>query len=518
MNPVVIIPTFICAGETQGAGSVTTTYDHMTPLADPGELSRCLASLRTVDGLGQIIVLVVSERGIAQEAADKVEAIALQFPDLAIAVIGADEEELVHDRFVQLGLNEMKREIGLSGYAATRNLGLVIACALGFDAVVFLDDDAVVEDPDFLRKAVYGLGKLTRRGIPILAKTGYYLNAKGTYRSMSQDKWYNRFWEQGRAFNAWIEKAMRGARLSRSNHVCGGCLALHRESFKRIAFDPWIARGEDLDYMLDLRMYGSDIWFDNSWWMRHLPPATASEGQRFRQDIYRWLYEYRKVEYSRTQIDLLQVKPASLEPYPGPFLEAGIGKRVRATAFLRSIGRPDHKAYRQAAKAARDDAAQYAQRNCSKYFEFQFIWPEIMARIENDEILAHALVESVQQRAYGVYAEQIERVNAAGAQRNAQRRASQRPQQAPQQAPAAQADASVVPGSRPGAAAGAAGAPQPGGYAQAPTSGDPAPGGRASAEAQTNGASRGGYAPATRRSAAIDPGMTSEIRLNIDER
>lgn len=112
-------------------------------------------------------------------------------------------------------------------------------------------------------------------------------------------------------------------RLSRSNHVCGGCLAVHKEAFRRLAFDPWITRGEDLDYMLDLRMYGSDIWFDNQWVLRHLPPRTASEGTRFRQDIFRWLYEYRKLEYSRALIDLQQVKPASLEPYPGPFLERG---------------------------------------------------------------------------------------------------------------------------------------------------------------------------------------------------
>ena len=41
--------------------------------------------------------------------------------------------------------------------------------------------------------------------------------------------------------------------------------------------------------MLNLRMYGSDIWFDNHWVLRHLPPHTPSEGTRFRQDIFRWL-------------------------------------------------------------------------------------------------------------------------------------------------------------------------------------------------------------------------------------
>ncbi|MFR4804226.1 MAG: hypothetical protein ACLT98_13460 [Eggerthellaceae bacterium] len=38
--------------------------------------------------------------------------------------------------------------------------------------------------------------------------------------------------------------------------------------------------------------------------MEPAPSSKPSEGTRFRQDIFRWLYEYRKMEYSRTQIDL----------------------------------------------------------------------------------------------------------------------------------------------------------------------------------------------------------------------
>ena len=57
----------------------------------------------------------------------------------------------------QLGLGKLAKEVGLSGYGAIRNLGLLVADTLGFDAVVFLDDDEVVDDPDFLHRAVDGL-------------------------------------------------------------------------------------------------------------------------------------------------------------------------------------------------------------------------------------------------------------------------------------------------------------------------------------------------------------------------
>lgn len=396
MNPVILIPVFISARRHAEVGQVTSTYDHTTSLSSQGELPRCLDSLRKVRGLGHIVILVAAEPSIENQAASKARSIAEYFSDLSITVIGAPELALIRQRMEQLGV-PVHNEIGLSGYGAVRNLGLLVANMLDFDAAVFLDDDAVVEDEAFLEKAMYGLGKLTRRGVPILAKTGYYLNEEGNYLSSKPTKWYDRFWQQSKAFNSWITKAMAGPRLSRSNHVCGGCLALHKEAFRRVSFDPWIARGEDLDYMLDLRMYGSDIWFDNQWVMRHLPPATPREGLRFRQDIFRWLYEYRKIEYARTQIDLLQIKPQSLQPYPGPFLEPNVTKRIRRTALLRSIGRPDGKGYRQAAKSAAGEAAKYAETHCAKYFEFQFKWPAIMSRFENDVIMQGVLVQSSNQ-------------------------------------------------------------------------------------------------------------------------
>lgn len=398
MNPVIIVPTYVSARRRKEDGTLLTTYDHMTPLSQPGELPRLLQSLVEVKGVGQIIILVVSERAIEVQAAEKVQQIAAQFPQLSIAVVGAPEEALLHQRLEQLGFGSLSKEIGLAGYGALRNFGFAVASVLGFDSVVFVDDDEEIKDPAFLQKAVYGLGKLTKKGIPILVKTGYYFNSEGSALSKSQNKWYNHFWQQGKAFNEWITKALRGPRLSRSNHVCGGCLAVHKEAFKRCSFDPWIPRGEDLDYLLNLRMYGSDIWFDNQWNLHHFPPKTESEGARFRQDIFRWLYEYRKMEYSRTQIDLLQVKPSSLQPYPGPFLQPGIRRRIRLTAILRSFGRPDKKAYRKAAKAAAGEAGTYAERNCDKYFEFQFVWPEVMARLDNDQVLRDALVQSVTQR------------------------------------------------------------------------------------------------------------------------
>ena len=399
MNPLIVIPTYISARARRNSSGVVSTYDHATPISQTGELPRLLQSLTKVTGAYNICILVSCDGPIEEQADAKVHVIAEQFPQLNIMVIGANELSLIQQRLDQLGTGRLQKEIGLVGYGAIRNLGLLVANATNHDSVVFIDDDEVVEDPDFMKKAVYGLGKMTKKGTPILAKSGFYYNPKGEYTSSSEDKWYNKFWTQGKAFNEWIEGAMRGPRLSRSNHVCGGCLAIHREAFCRVAFDPWIARGEDMDYMLNMRMYGGDIWFDNQWSLHHLPPRNRiSEGLRFKQDAYRWMYEFRKVEFSASQIDLQRVTADSLEPYPGPFLRPGIDKRIKRTARLRSIGSKDKAGYTQAAKAVSSEAAAYAERNCRKYFEFQFLWPEVMSRLTNDQVIQAALLQSMRWR------------------------------------------------------------------------------------------------------------------------
>lgn len=145
MNPAVIIPTFHTVATKRGASRPSNLYDHPTPLNEQGTLGRCLNSLRQVRGLGQVIILVAAEGGVEDEAAKKVQNIANQFPQMHTLVIGRAEAEIVQQRLDQLGFGGQQEAIGLTGYSAVRNLGLVVAQVLGFDSVVFIDDDETIE-------------------------------------------------------------------------------------------------------------------------------------------------------------------------------------------------------------------------------------------------------------------------------------------------------------------------------------------------------------------------------------
>jgi hypothetical protein len=386
VNPVIVIPTYVGTKRKMPSYNVVATYDHVTPLTHQGELPRCLASLRDNGVDIPILLLVVSESGVEREASAKICEIAAAYLDtLDLRVFDAGILAQFHARAEQLGLAAIKEGISLTGYGAIRNFGLIASATLGFTEVIFIDDDEVIGSPDFLKQSLYGLGRLSKKGIPVLVKSGFYTDRKGKWKSQASRAWYNRYWEQGELFNRWITKAMQAPRLSRSNVLYGGLMAIHREAYRRVSFDPWIPRGEDLDYLLNVRMYGGGVWFDNKWQIQHLPPTERNEAQRFKQDIYRWIYEHRKLEFSKTQIDLLQIQPHSLDPYPGPFLENSITSRVFMTALLRTIGRAhDRQGYLKAAQVARREAKAYAEMFCSKYFEFQLGWAQTLATFEVD--------------------------------------------------------------------------------------------------------------------------------------
>ena len=68
LNPVVVIPTYWCGRRSTYSVNRGVVYDHMTPIDQPGELPRCLDSLRKVVGLDRVVLLVASEPGVENQA------------------------------------------------------------------------------------------------------------------------------------------------------------------------------------------------------------------------------------------------------------------------------------------------------------------------------------------------------------------------------------------------------------------------------------------------------------------
>lgn len=391
MRPALVIPSY-WEGDAHDSPA-TASYDHTTSLNAPTyELDRCLASLEQVRGISRIIVLVVCPLSVTAAVTQRVERICEVHPSLKVTLVTNDEATRIMDRVSQLAPHASGEGVSLRGYGAIRNMGLAVASILGHDAVVFLDDDEVALGPDFMEKALFGLNQETRQRLPIIAKSGFFYDREGSpLADTTKAGITHRWWTKRIEFNRWMKRALAGTRISRSNHVCGGCLALSARASMRVAFDPFITRGEDLDYLFNLRLLGYEMWFDNQWSVRHLPPRSTERSGRFLQDVHRWYYERAKLAFAARLKEYNQVTPASLMPYPGPWLTGQLDERVRKTALVRAVFTHEHREYWAVWRRGRADAERYARENAHRYLQFQSFWPSIMNGLWADAELAAML-------------------------------------------------------------------------------------------------------------------------------
>ena len=162
----------------------------------------------------------------------------------------------LNDRGVQL--------LSLFGYSNVCNTCLLAASILTADAALLIDDDEVFELPDFVPRSLEFLGRRVYGDI-VHGVAGYYLNGKGQYYDdVTPEPWmtyWDRFGCKARAFDQIIGS---GPRLKRTPFAFGGAMILRRELFECVPFDPLVTRGEDVDYLINSRMFGFSFFLDNT--------------------------------------------------------------------------------------------------------------------------------------------------------------------------------------------------------------------------------------------------------------
>lgn len=389
LQPALIIPTFwtVESSKVINDPSSKITFEHPTDIEDPHPgLALVLNSLVNKPRVGKIIIVVgVTDRLLLPRADARVREIASAYPQLDIFVMGESEIGSLFRRLEQLDLSGLIPSLDLDSYGAMRNLGLMAAAVMGKDSVIFVDDDEVVENDAFIETGLFGLGLQIHNGGRLLAKSGYYTNQDGSWQHPTDDeKWTDVMWRQEAAFNKALSSVMQPPRLQPARIAFGGCMALHKDVYTTIAFDPWVTRGEDLDYLINMRLHGGEMYIDDQWSVMHLSSGPKSPALRYRQNVYRFIYEHRKLEFAKSQVDLARVTPESLAPYPGDFVDGSVILRARITSLLRAISSDERKLYWHIGTKSIKDAGEYARKHCGNYFALQRAWTYMMERLFND--------------------------------------------------------------------------------------------------------------------------------------
>ena len=378
-------------------------YDHPTDLDEGFEtLSRCLDSLKILrDQDFEVLVLGVSTNPrIEREVEKRVNEIVANYQkDLDVTVFSSSDLKRLHNRLDLLGYSNFIPYINLRGYGNVRNICLLVPHLLRSDVVVLLDDDEIVTDEDFLRKVMELVGK-EFGGKIVGGITGYYVDKNGDYGLAEDDVWWKVLWNKERQMNRAFKIVESPFRFNATTFALGGCMIIHRTLLENVPFDPWITRGEDVDYLVNAKVFGFEFLLDNQLCVTHAPPETKGQfWQNFKQDVYRFLYQREKLAYMIDRLKLKNFTVDSLDPYPGHFLKSDLEARIIITGFLYLI----HQSYAKLAELKDtaslnqvlrevelllNGAKEYAQKHAAGYLSFREAWVDFMRETGNKQFFS----------------------------------------------------------------------------------------------------------------------------------
>jgi hypothetical protein len=102
-----------------------------------------------------------------------------------------------------------------------------------------------------------------------------------------------------------------------------------------VPFDPKVPRGEDIDFLINAKMFGFPFFLDNQLSILHLPPPkTHPVWRRLREDIYRFIFQRTKIESQKEMEGMTKVHPEEFDPYPGCFLKRDLEEKIEKSCRL----------------------------------------------------------------------------------------------------------------------------------------------------------------------------------------
>ncbi len=319
-----VIPSYWARPKSVGHKEQDRIYDHPIPLDEQGTLKRALESLSILKDkeFNLVVLAVATGDDIAIEVEKRVKGIVDEIDSrVEIKVLSAAGEQMVQDYLRDQGCPDKYNLFRLAGYSPVRNMCLLAAHLLGSEIAIFIDDDELFEDPDFIAKSTEYIGA-EFDGKEVLAVAGYYINPDDDYFLNRPVSPWMAYWNKiGTMNEAFREIISAGPRLKRTPFVFGGNMVIHKKLWLEIPFDPGVPRGEDIDFLCNAMMFGHDFYLDNRLSIKHEPPPKSHpKWQQLREDMLRFIYMRQKLVNQKKIAGMVRLKPSDFDPYPGAFI------------------------------------------------------------------------------------------------------------------------------------------------------------------------------------------------------
>jgi len=392
----IVIPTYWCRARGHTGRPEDAIFDHPTPVDEGGTLQRCLESFRSFRSQSFRVLLITApvHPQIATEAEERVEQLIEPFrADYPIGQFGPSDLKRVRGSLEREGLDPGL--VSLEAYAQVRNCQILGSVLLDSELIVAIDDDETVP-ADYLDRAAQSMKELERRAAGRSGLAGIYLDAEGDYRLKASP-------EEAASSNKFVRKAVlineqfdacfsAGEGLVETPLALGGNMVFPPKLFRSVSFDPGITRGEDIDYLMNSRLFGFSWFLDRELTITHLPPK-ASAGEpltttpyaKLQRDVLRFMYQRQKIRVSLQHPDLQPLGPEDFGVYPGEFLEEDL--ESQALEALRVLRPPDADERFFPEPERMLSLARERAKQVEEYPAFNVSWKRVLEVVDRDEQL-----------------------------------------------------------------------------------------------------------------------------------
>ena len=392
----IVIPTYWCRVRGHAGRPEDAIFDHPTPIDESGTLGRCLQSLEDLHTHSFQVLLITAPVSphIAPEVEARVEQLIEPFTaSYPICQFGPSDLKRVRRVLEREGMDPGL--VSLEAYAQVRNCQILGSVLLDSELIVAVDDDETVP-ADYLERAVHSMGQLERRGSGGAGLAGIYLDAAGDYRlkvNAEEAASANKFVRKALLINRQFEACFAGGEgLVETPLVLGGNMVFPPDLFRSVAFDPGITRGEDMDYLMNSRLFGFSWFLDGKLSITHLPPK-ASAGDplsttpyaKLQRDVLRFVYQRQKIRISQQHPDLHSLRADDFGVYPGEFLEEDL--EAQALEALQILRPPDAEERFFPRPERMLAMARERAKRAEDYPAFNASWKRALDLVERDERL-----------------------------------------------------------------------------------------------------------------------------------
>ena len=411
----VVIPTYWSWPRGEPGTPNDAIFDHPTPWDQAGTLGRCLDSLKelTARGFQVLVITACVNPRLADRVEEKLEGLIRPYREhYPIGQLGPSDLLLIRGALEGRGVDPGL--VSLEAYAQIRNCQILGSVLLDSDLIVAIDDDEVLP-PDYLDRAfeslpgagLAGAGLVgAGSGAPGLAGAGsgapgtaaaglagVYLDSRGEYRlkiSPAEAASGNKFVRKAALINAQFEACFAApGRVVETPVALGGNMVFPPELFRSVGFDPGITRGEDIDYLMNARLFGYRWYLDKELAVTHLPPPASAEDPvtstpygKLQRDVLRFVYQREKIRVSRHLPGLHPLAAGDFGIYPGEFLKEDLEAQALEALTLMRPADADERFF-PPPEALLAQARQRAVA-AARYPGFNEIWKQILGIMDGE--------------------------------------------------------------------------------------------------------------------------------------